>query len=243
MTEKPNQNDGGPASILTSTQRDVLRTDASDDDRSDSQRRAILYRARERIREALNTDVPLLVNALDESEYQTVFDPADGVDPDSHIEKSGLPFVAAFLLRASIAAGGKTFDPDVLGERSFLSFTRTIERGTELYLSERHDRLADVEVSIDVTRNEPAETVADRLDDREGTPTGVERIELVADLARAGYSADEIHDLLGPRRPIGNVGPDAAEDDETLAEALERLADDDVEAIIDEYTADSDEGT
>lgn len=160
----------------------------------------------ERVQFALN-DFPLLATRLDDGVLEDVLaaeltteELDDGTtEHTSEIptERIKLPYVLAFALRASTVDDSIPPAPDVGIEESVRPFVRTIERGVEIWLGDRYDLTGDVDVSIsaeDLQRNDEfVEDLADRTDPL----VGRERLEAVSQLSRAGYSTDEIVDLVG----------------------------------------------
>jgi SOS response regulatory protein OraA/RecX len=78
-------------------------------------------------------------------------------------------------------------------------FRVSVERGIKIWLNEHHNLTGNVEVSIAVDDLQRADTLAEELTDQTEPLTGTERLETAAQLARAGYSDDEITDIVGER--------------------------------------------
>jgi len=171
----------------------------------------------QRIRRAFN-DFPLLAEELDDDVLDELLgaewvsrDLDDGTtETGSQIpgENMTLPFGITFLIRASLAGESVTGNPEFSVEHSLRPFLRNVERGVEIWLNEHHNLTGSVDVSIAVDDLQRADTLADELAEQDEPLTGFERIETVSQLGRAGYSTEEIIELVGDR-PEGETDPEA----------------------------------
>lgn len=208
MTENTDEN--LPSAVLTPTQREVLRGEG-EDDRTDAQRRAIMARIRDRINATMTADFPLLATELDGRAV------ADMIDADrallekeypgvtkgtTHAEETlTFPYVIQFLLKIYFS----TRSNPIPSGATIASFEGDIEHGVELYLNE-NNLAGDVDVSISVDNIRDTETLLDDLRDRDEPLDRHERVEAINRLSRAGYSTEEIADVVG--------GPDTDNDSE-----------------------------
>lgn len=197
-------------------------------------------------------DFNRLVSEYDEELLAEVFAPErhretdeDGdevVTGEIKTASSYLPYAVAFLIRASLAAKPGGYGPDVSVEASLSPFVRNVERGVEIWLNEQHNLTGDVSVSFNVENVESVDNLADELRERDDRVTGRERIEAISELSRAGYSTDEIVEILGDAEPndedtdekvdMDDLTPEHAvvdeeeeeeEDDEPVGEDLDDL--------------------
>ena len=189
--------------ILTKADREYLRNpDEYSRQASYNREQAI----RERLQRAFN-DFPLLVKELDDSvlddllapEFVTEDDEEGNTVAGSEIssEATTLPYAVAFLIRAALATDRADPFPEAGVENALSSFVRDTERGIEIWLNERHELTGSVDVAVSVGDLQRADTLVDELDDRDEPLTGFDRIETISQLSRAGYSSEEIAELVG----------------------------------------------
>lgn len=194
--------------ILTEADREFLSL--SEDERKEqytapsrSQRRKAI---RERIENAL-LDFPQLARQVDDDVLEDVFGPDRGaidIDGETAVGSTisdgqvrGVPFGLMFLLRIAIADGWREANPMFGVEAAIRPFIDDVEAAVELWLNYHHGLTADVSVNLTVDDLQRADELADELEARDEPLTGIERIEATSELSRAGYSTDEILDLVG----------------------------------------------
>jgi len=191
--------------ILTEADREYLRN-------PDEYSRQASYNREQAIRERLQRafrDFPLLVKALDDSALDDLLAPAwtteeldDGTTAtgsEISSEAITLPYGVAFLIRAALATDRHDPVPEVGVEAALSSFVRDAERGIEIWLNDRHGLTGDVSVSVEVDNPQRADTLVDEPAEQEEPLRGFERIETINQLSRAGYSSEEIAELVGER--------------------------------------------
>jgi hypothetical protein len=220
--------------ILSQLDRDFLKNPDEFDSRRTWQRKKEINN---RVENAVY-DFNRLVSEYDEELLAEVFAPEQNRETDEDGDEvvtgeiktvsSYTPYGVAFLIRASLAAKPGGYGPDVSVEASLSPFLRNVKRGVEIWLNEQHNLTADVSVSFNVENVESVDNLADELRERDDRVTGRERIEAISELSRAGYSTDEIVEILGPAKTddeedekvdMDDLVPDHAvideEDDET----------------------------
>jgi len=197
--------------ILTEADRAYLRN-------PDDYSRQASYNREQAIRQRLQrafSDFPLLVSELDD----TVLDDLLGTEWTTEERDDGttvhegeisgeavtLPYAVAFLIRAELATSRVDPVPEAGVESSLSEFVRSTERGIEIWLGERYELTADVSVSITADDVQRSEALADDLVDQDEPLSGRERLETVAQLSRAGYTTEQIVELVGEP-------PDASEE-------------------------------
>jgi len=194
--------------ILTQSDREYLALSAVDREEqytapARSQRRKAI---RERVENAL-LDFPQLAREVDDDVLEDVFAPDRGefdIDGEtvvgtqlSHGQVRGVPFGIMFLLRIAIADAWRDRNPEFGVGEAIAPFVDDVETAVEYWLNYHHDLTADVEVGVTVSGLQRVGELADELEARDEPLTGIERIETTSELSRAGYSADEILDLVG----------------------------------------------
>ena len=194
--------------ILTEADREFLSL--SEDERKEqytapsrSQRRKAI---RERIENAL-LDFPQLARQVDDDVLEDVFGPDRGaIDIDgetavgstiSEGQALDVPFGLMFLLRVAVADEFRETNPMFGVEAAIRPFVDDVESAIGLWLNYHHGLTGDVEVDVSVSNLQRAADLVDELEARDEPLTGIERIETTSELSRAGYSADEILDLVG----------------------------------------------
>jgi hypothetical protein len=205
-------NDKFERGILTKADREYLRN-------PDEYSRQAAYNREQAIRERLQRafrDFPLLVKALDDSalddllaperERVELHDETTATESEISSEAITLPYAVAFLIRAALATDRHDPVPEVGVEGALSSFVLDAERGIEIWLNDRHELTGDVSVSVAVDDLQHADTLADDVAERDEPLTGYERIKTVSQLSRAGYSTEEIAELVG-------IGVDVVETD------------------------------
>lgn len=198
--------------ILTKADREYLRN-------PDEYSRQASYNREEKINERIErafNDFPLLARELDDSVLEDLLAPErfsqeldDGTtEVGSRIpsENITLPFAVAFLIRASCTGDNLAGSPEFGPEHALRPFTRNVERGIEIWLNEHHNLTGSVDVSVSVDELQRADTLADELADRDEPLTGIEWFETASQLARTGYSNEEILGLVG--EPPTETDPD-----------------------------------
>lgn len=231
--------------ILTKADREYLRNPGEYSRQASYNREE---KINQRIERAFN-DFPLLATELDDSVLEELLGAKrfsreldDGTtEAGSRIpsENITLPFAVTFLICASLAGDNLAGSPEFGPEQALRPFTRNVERGIEIWLNEHHNLTGSVDVSVSVDDLQRADTLADELGQQDKPLTGFERIDMISQLSRAGYSTEEIEELVGPRRPVGRIDPetfeDAVEDAEDLAAALEQATDPEVQEVLSKY--------
>jgi hypothetical protein len=86
-------------------------------------------------------------------------------------------------------------DPEYHVETSLQPLASTTERGIEELLGQEYGLTGDIDVSVSAENIRKTDDLAAELRDREIPPE--ERLNKAAELARAGYSDDEIAEILG----------------------------------------------
>lgn len=198
--------------ILTKADREYLQNPEEYSRQASYNREA---KIRERLQRAL-LDFPTLATELDDSVLEDLLSAErfsqeldDGTT--EHISKipsenMGLPFAAVFLIRASRAGENLAGNPEFGVEHALKPFIRNVRRGIEIWLNDHHNLTGSVDISVSVDDLQRADTLAKELDERDEPLTGIERIETVSQLGRAGYSTEEILDLVG--EPSTETDPD-----------------------------------
>jgi hypothetical protein len=235
MTTKDGERKRG---VLSESDRRYLK----EPDEFDRQGR---YQRRNKIPERITNsmyDLRLLADELDDNLLAEVFAPeqtqVEDEDGDTYTRgetkeaSTHLAATVSFLIRAARASRSKSYSPDVSTEASLFPFKETVERGVEKWLNIQAGLTADVSVSISVENPEPLDDFADELRRRDDRVTGKERIEAAARLGRAGYSDEEILEILGPAEPDDEDIPDEKVD-------MDDLVPD--HAVIDEEDDETDE--
>lgn len=207
--------EGRGRGILTEADREYLQN-------PDEYSRQASYNREQAIRERLQRafrDFPLLVRALSDGALDDLLAPErtteeldDGTTANrSQISSEAvtLPYAVAFLIRASLATNRHDPMPEVGVEAALSSFVRDAERGVEIWLNDRHELTGDVSVSMDVSDVQRADALVDELAEQEEPLTGHDRLEAAAQLSRAGYSTEEIAELVGEHPDPDDVDDDA----------------------------------
>ena len=203
-----NDDTGRGRGILTQSDREYLALSAGDREEqysapARSQRRKAI---RERVENAL-LDFPQLARQVDDDVLEDVFAPERGefdIDGEKAVGSTisdgqvrGVPFGIMFLLRIAIADTWRDRNPEFGVGEAIAPFVDDVETAVEYWLNYHHDLTADVEVGVTVSGLQRADELADELEARDEPLTGIERIEATSELSRAGYSTDEILDLVG----------------------------------------------
>ena len=194
--------------ILTKADREYLRN-------PDKYSRQASYNREEKIDQRIQrafSDFPLLAKELDDSVLEGILKPDEDLveftesgfelnpEPDKFpSELFTLPHTVAFLIRAALATGRRDPLPEVGVESALSPFVRTVERGIEVWLNEHYNLTGSVNVSVTVDDLQRADTLVDELGEQDEPLTGFERIETISQLSRAGYSPEEISELVGER--------------------------------------------
>lgn len=192
--------------ILTKADREYLRN-------PDEYSRQASYNREEKINQRIQrafNDFPLLATELDDSVLDELLGPEWGVvrEDDDGDEIPGttiqsetitLPYAVVFLIRAALATDRRDPLPEVGVESALSPFVRDVERGIEIWLHKHHNLTGSVDVSVTVDDLQRADTLVDELAGEDEPLTGFERIETISQLSRAGYSTEEISELVGER--------------------------------------------
>jgi len=199
------EDEGRGRGILTEADREYLRN-------PDEYSRQAAYNREQAIRERLQrafNDFPLLARELNDSvlddllapEWHTREDEDGDTVAGSKIksETITLPDGMMFLLRAALATDRVNPMPEVGVETALSPFINDLERGIGKWLNQRHGLTGDVSVSVEVNDLQRADTLADELEERDDPLVGFDRLEAAAQLSRAGYSTEEIAELVGER--------------------------------------------
>lgn len=192
--------------ILTKADREYLRAPEEYSRQASYNREE---KINQRIQRAFN-DFPLLATELDDSVLDELLRPERGIvtkDDDGdeipgttvQSETITLPYAVVFLIRAALATDRRDPLPEVGVESALSPFVGNVERGIEIWLNVHHNLTGSVDVSVTVDELQRADTLADELDELDEPLTGFERIETISQLSRAGYSTEEISELVGER--------------------------------------------
>lgn len=225
MTVDNDGDDGGDSGergrgIITPADREYLQLSEEEREENYSQSARIQRRnaIADRIENAL-LDFPYLARHVNDETLHNVFGPQSttfdfGGEPIGGVKipqgKYGVPFGLWFLLR--IQASGVNQQP--LSARwgvmsNVKPFLEQVERGIELWLNQ-HDMTGEVDVDISVSHLQSSEELAEQLEAAEEPLTGRERIEIISQLGRTGYSTDEIAEILGEEVPVDEDSGDGS---------------------------------
>lgn len=139
-------------------------------------------------------DFPLIVDRIDTEVFDSTFgaDDAHGVSRTQRVMPSGFQF----LIQAVLAN-----EPDRPAERgtdvvaALNPVLDQFERAVQAWLNAEHQKTANIDVTVDV---EGVRDVDDYVDDLKSRRViGRERLKAAAKLTRAGYSDDEIIEIIG----------------------------------------------
>jgi len=220
MTEAYIERDRG---ILTESDRRYIKNPGEFSRQAAHQRREAI---RDRLREAV-LDFQLLAGDVDQQVYDELFGPERTVFEEDESgdrvggteipeERLSLPSGVEFLIRLSLAdeTGTRLGLHEMFSvEKPLRPFLRNLERGIQMYLNHHEGLSAEINMSIDATEVVSIDRVAERLSERDEPLTGRERIKMVSQLGRAGYSTEEIAELVG-ERPEPNDNADTGTSDE-----------------------------
>ena len=190
--------------ILTEADREYVRN-------PDEYSRQAAYNREQAIRERLQrafNDFPLLATELNDSVLDDLLAPEwhtrEDEDGDTvtgsklQSEVITLSHGVTFLLRAALATDRYDPAPAVGVESALSPFISELERGIERWLNQRHGLMGDVSVSVEVNDLQRVDTLVDELEKRDEPLAGYfDRLEVAAELSRAGYSTEEIAELVG----------------------------------------------
>lgn len=221
-------NDGGEESedgggergrgVLTTADRTFLSMSA--DEREEeysaparSQRRRAVA---DRIENAM-LDFPLLAERLDDATLREVFAPdrrtfeIDGEEfPGTKRQpgQNGVPFALWFLLRIDLSNDRSTYPPGTMvGLTSTVKpFLERVERGIELWMNHEHDLTGDVDVDVSVSNLQSSDELVEQLEAAEEPLSAFNRIEVISQLSRTGYSTEEIAEILDEYVPADDGG-------------------------------------
>jgi hypothetical protein len=205
MTDEYIERDRG---ILTEADRKYIKNLGEFSRQAAHQREEAI---RNRVREAVR-DFQLLADEMDQRVYNELYSPRrETVEDESGNpvesteipgERVSLPYGVEFLIRLSLAdeIDMRPQFYELAGiERPLQPFLRNLERGIQLYLNNHEGLSAEVDVDINATEVEKFDRVVERLREQDEPLTGKERLETASQLGRAGYSTEEIIDLIGDR--------------------------------------------
>ena len=216
MTGNDDGDDGGGnergRGIITPADREFLRLSEEEREEKYSQSARIQRRnaIADRVENAL-LDFPLLAKRLDDKTVDDVFGADrttfefDGEEIDgTEIPKTqyGVTFALWFLLRVDRATKLNLSPVQVRGGaiEAVSPFIERVERGVELWLNS-HDLTGDVELDLSISQLQRADELAERLEAAEEPLSAFDRIRVVSQLGRAGYSDEEIAKILGEDVP------------------------------------------
>jgi len=218
MTDAYIERDRG---ILTEADRKYIKNPEEYSRQAAHQREEAI---RGRVREAVR-DFQILADDVDQRMYDELFGPERTVlEEDESGDLSGtgipserlsLPFGIELLIRLSLADQTNTRAQfyELAGiERPLEPFLRNLERGIQLYLNNHEGLSAEIDVDINATEVEKIDRVAERLREQDEPLTGKERLETASQLGRAGYSTEEIVDLVGELDHDDETGGNPAEE-------------------------------
>jgi hypothetical protein len=221
-------NDGGEESedgggergrgVLTAADRTFLSMSAEEREEeysapARSQRRRAVA---DRIENAM-LDFPLLAERLDDATLREVFAPdrrtfeMDGEEfPGTEIQPGqyGVPFALWFLLRIDLSNDRSTYPPGTMvGLTSTVKpFLERVERGIELWMNHEHDLTGDVDVDVSVSNLQSSDELVEQLKAAEEPLSAFDRIEVISQLSRTGYSTEEIAEILDEYVPADDGG-------------------------------------
>lgn len=184
--------------ILTPADREFLRN-------PEDYSRQAAYNRNEAIKERVENstlDFMLLARELDAGVYEDLFSAKreavdDGVVSTIPEGNLGTPFGVMFLIRVALADRLRMNDPRFGVQNALSPFINNVENGIDMFLNYQHGLRGDVDVSVSVENLSTVDGYAEQLDERDEPVTGFERIEATSQLSRAGYSPEEIGELLG----------------------------------------------
>ena len=193
MTETGDDRDRG---ILSTVDREYLRDPDAFSRQGGYQRRAAI---RNRVENAF-VDLRVLFDELDDETITDVFGVEKyGPQRMQRIEipqaKRALPLAVALMARISVLTDANV-SPEHDVETALQPLAETVDRGIEEFLGEKYGLTGDIEVTLSAENVRPTEELAaelrqsDDLSDRE-------RLEKAAELARIGFTDEEIADILG----------------------------------------------
>ena len=182
--------------ILSPVDREYLRDPDAFSRQGGYQRRDAI---RNRIENAF-LDLRLLFDVVNDEALRDVFDiEKNGPRRMSMVEtsraKRAMPLAVAFLARISVLTDANV-SPEHDVETALQPLAETVDRGIEEFLAEKYGLTGDVEVTVSVDDVRPTDELAAELRQRDAL-TGPERFEKAAELARAGFTDEEIADILG----------------------------------------------
>lgn len=185
----PDENGRGRG-IMTPADRGFLKTPG------DYSRQASYQRNRNIQERVLNSllDFRLLATELDDEVIDEMFD-VDRFGADVPKERASVKHGIAFLIRVALATHPQ--QPTLGIEPTLRPFLEDVERGIQLYLNTQHGIMADIDVSVSAANAQPIADYREGLEERDVPITGSERIKAHRVLENAGYSSEEIVDILG----------------------------------------------
>ena len=218
MTDEYIERDRG---ILTEADRKYIKNPEEYSRQAAHQREETI---RGRIREGV-LDFQMLADDVDQRVYDELFGPERTVfEEDESGDRSGgteipserlsLPFGIEFLIRLSLADQTNMraqFYELASIESPLEPFLHNLEQGIQLYLNNHEGLSAEIDVDINATEVKKIDRVVERLREQDEPLTGKERLETASQLGRAGYSTEEVIDLIG----------DLDDDDETTGNPAE----------------------
>lgn len=181
--------------ILTDVDRTFLRL-SEEERKEEYTRQGRSYRMRTittRLRDSV-LDFPLIVDRIDTEVFDSTFggDDAHEVPRTQRVMPSGFQF----LIQAVVAN-----EPDRPAKRgtdvvaALNPVLDQFERGIQAWMNAEYQKTANIDITVDV---EGVRDVDDYVDDLESRRViGRERLTAAAKLTRAGYSDDEIIEIIG----------------------------------------------
>jgi transcriptional regulator of NAD metabolism len=85
-------------------------------------------------------------------------------------------------------------------------FLERVERGIELWMNHEHDLTGDVDVDVSVSNLQSSDELVEQLEAAEEPLSGFDRIEVISQLSRTGYSTEEIAEILDEYVPADDGG-------------------------------------
>jgi hypothetical protein len=209
MTDEYDERDRG---VLTEADRKYLKNPDDYSRQASYQREDAI---RNRIRNAV-LDFQMLATDVDQRVYDELFgaerfgyenDDGDSV-AGTNIpgDQLSIPFGVEFLIRLSLSDQTRFNHPTGLDrgfhelfsvERPLEPFVRDVEKGIQQFLNHHKKLTAEIEVNIESRHVKRINRLADELEARDEPVSGREAVDMAARLGRAGFSREEINELLG----------------------------------------------
>lgn len=166
--------------ILTEKTREFLQAD--EDERQEDYTRQERYRSkdliRQRVQNAMN-DILLLARELPQEEFQEIFD-VEGIAETDHAAGEdhppwdlsdnpdlAFPYLIEFLLRATDLENDTVFPRLGAEQPIFRDFAKAVARGTQSFLVNQKQMIAEVSVDITLEDARPIDELVEQADDDE----------------------------------------------------------------------------